>query len=68
MPHDRNGLAFGKLRSPVVAFRFVLLPVLHSGEHAAPSRFGNAGRTGTELHALAGAFHDQQLFLAGRGE
>ena len=66
MSHDRNGLAFGKLRGPVVAFRFILLLVLLSGEHTAPSRFGNGGRTGTEIHALAGTFHDQQVLFAGR--
>ena len=66
MPHDRNGLAFGKLCGPMVSFRLVLLLVLHSGEHTTPSMFGNAGRTGAEIHPLTSTFHDQQVFLTGR--
>ncbi len=35
--HDRNGLAFGKLRRSTVTFRLVLLPVLLPGEHSRAS-------------------------------
>ena len=66
--HDHNFLSFGKYCASLIALRLVLVPVLFPAEHAAPAGTDNDGRSGTEIHPLAGTFHDQRLFLAGRGK
>ena len=68
MPRYGNVLATCKHRAFPIALRLVLLPVLFPAEHAAPAGIDNDGRSGTEIHPLAGAFHGQRLFLAGWGK
>ena len=68
MSGNRDGIVFIKLSRSFIPFRLVLVPVLFPAEHAAPAGTDNDGRSGTEIHPLAGTFHDQRLFLAGWGE